>query len=102
MDPKTSAKVTSPDLLAAFAEGMGDAGDAPPDSGAMRIWLVLFVDPDGAESATAYRLDEWDKVFAAVREHLDKGKGHGVAMVVSDTQPDLFDDALNDISQIEQ
>lgn len=101
MDPRTSSKVTSPDLLTAFAEGRGDAGEAPPDSGKSRIWLVLFTDPDGADATFVFQLDEWDKVFEEVQRHMAKGVGRGAAMVISETEPDLYNDAQQDISQID-
>ncbi len=99
MDPKKSSTVTSPDLLTAFNEGRG-VDDTPEDSGKLRIWLVLFTEPDGADRALEFSLTQWDTVFGVVQAHMQQGDGRGAALLVSETQPELFSDALLDISQI--
>jgi hypothetical protein len=99
MDPRKAATVTSPDLLAAFRQdtaGVGEASSSP-----LRVWVVLFTD-EGTTEKFDLPLTEYDEAMERVRRHLFSGDNRGVAVVVSEQEPELFIDALDDISQLEQ
>lgn len=102
MDPRKSAKVTAPDLLAAFGQDTQGAGQAPKDSGRLRLWVVLFDETDGPSKAVDYPLGELEHAMVSVTAHLAGGSGRAVAMVVSASMPELFRDAVQDISQLER
>lgn len=98
MDPRTSSKVTAPDLLEAFAEGTGLKKD-DEDSGTVKMRVfVLYSINQLVVRATDDAFDRFEDVMADVKEHLEKGEGHAVMVVVGENEPAAVAKARKSIS----
>ena len=80
MDPRTAAKVSSPDLLKAFNEGRG-LEPADGDEETISVYVLKFVNGRCVE-VCEFLLEALDAALAEVKHHLAKGSKHDVLLMV--------------------
>lgn len=92
MDPRTSAKVTAPDLLKAFREETGGVGEAVADV-ELRIWVAYGSDEVNYENFPLTN----DGMTAALKlaSGYLRDEGHTVILVVAKEQPESFQAAIS-------
>ncbi len=93
MDPRKAATVSSPDLLKAFREGTGGAGEVPDTP--LLIWLSLANGSTGDVEVLEYEMRHLENALDELRVHLKKGDGHAGFIVVGIVKPES-------VSQLEQ
>lgn len=86
MDPRTAAKVTTPDLLKAFNEGRGIEDDAESPVSA---WVTFLTADRMVLRVVEYPLDQIATALADVRVHLEEVAGNAV-LITTGTEPDPF------------
>ena len=82
MDPKTAAKVTTPELLKAFQEGHGL--DLDNVGTKVKAWVAFITD------GVVVRAAEFEEIMVALVEaeiHLLGGEGRSVGIVMSSHHP---------------
>jgi hypothetical protein len=85
MDPRTSSKVTAPDLLAAFNEGRGTNADEA-DSETLTVYVMKFVDEVCVE-VCEFLIEAIDAALDEVKHHMLKGARHDVIVMVDPEEP---------------
>lgn len=91
VDPRTAAKVTSPDLVKAFQEGHGmTKAELEPSNTPPRVWLVLVIGDELTKAS--FDFDQLAVAMSVVENHLKKGDGHAAAVAVQVLPPEDWDD----------